>query len=165
MLEKLDLNIWRLHKGSWESTHWLGTPWKGPGNFPRTVESSSSAPVGASPQLWLWILQAPVTIRGSACVFPSLVTYWLCAEEAVSISLRLAGWKLQWKEEWEKGTDSRHSENNYAFIQTAPVSHALVLCFKNEKSLHMPLVFTLTQTGHSEELKSVSMLFSIFTKC
>lgn len=58
---------------------------------------------------------------------------------------------------------NRHSENNYAFIQTAPVSHALVLCFKNEKSLHMPLVFTLTQTGHSEELKSVSMLFSIFT--
>lgn len=44
--------------------------------------------------------------------------------------------------------------------------HLLCASFKYEKSLYMPLVFTtLTQKGHSEGLQSISMLFSIFTKC
>lgn len=49
---------------------------------------------------------------------------------------------------------------------SASITCTFVLCasFKNEKSLCMLAFTMITQKGHSEELKSVSILLSIFTK-
>lgn len=65
-------------QGSLESTHWLGTPWKGHGNFPRTAENSFFAPVRVSPQVWLRILQASHNQKQNMCIskFGHVLTVW-----------------------------------------------------------------------------------------
>lgn len=125
--DKLSKNFWRYanFREMWikytkttqcrlESTQWLGTPWKGYRNFPRTSGRSFSALAEASPQVQLSILQDCHKQRQSMCC-----PVWSCTDyllkSLMSTSPSLSGRGLWWKEEQEKGMGCRHSANNLRF--------------------------------------------------